>query len=165
MNAKTQRRRANTFDFLGFTHYCGVSRKGNFKVARKTSRKKYAAKCKKLKAWLKKIRNSVKTKEWWKTLIAKLRGHFQYYGVSENYRSIARFYTYALRVMHKLMNRRSQKRKMSWERFYSYLEHYPLPKLKILHSFYVSPGRWVKLNSRMWEIHKSVRVIENSHYS
>ncbi len=37
--------RANTFDFLGFTHYCDVSRKGNFKVSRQTSRKKYAAKC------------------------------------------------------------------------------------------------------------------------
>jgi len=141
MNAKTQKRRANTFDFLGFTHYCGISRKGNFKVARKTSRKKYAAKCKELNTWLRIIRNSVRTKEWWKTLIAKLRGHFQYYGVSENYRSIARFYTYALRVVHKWMNRRSQKRKMNWERFNSYLEHYPLPKPRIVHSFYGSPVR------------------------
>jgi group II intron reverse transcriptase/maturase len=140
-NAKTQNRRANTFDFLGFTHYCARSRKGNFKVGRKTSRKKYVTKCRELNAWLKAVRNLVKTKDWWKTLAAKLRGHFQYYGVSENYKGIARFYKFALRVVRKWMNRRSQQRKMNWERFTSYLEHYPLPKPKIVHSFYVSPVR------------------------
>lgn len=140
-NAKTQNRRANTFDFLGFTHYCGMSRNGNFKVGRKTSRKKYTAKCKELNTWLKAIRNQVKTKEWWKTLRAKLRGHFQYYGVSENFNGIKRFYLYALKRVHKWLNRRSQKRKMNWERFNSYLEHYPLPKPRIVHSFYMSPVR------------------------
>jgi group II intron reverse transcriptase/maturase len=140
-NAKSQNRRANTFDFLGFTHYCDRSRKGNFKVGRKTSRKKYSAKCRAMNTWLKAIRNQVKTKEWWKILQAKLRGHFQYYGVSENYDGIVRFYKFTLITVRKWMNRRSQKRKMSWERFTKYLEHYPLPKPKIVHSFYVSPVR------------------------
>ena len=93
-NAKIQARRSNTFDFLGFTHYCDISRKGYFKVGRKTSRKKYSAKCKSMNAWLKAIRNKVKTKDWWKTLKAKLRGHYQYYGISENYNGIARFYKF-----------------------------------------------------------------------
>ena len=140
-NAKLQDRRANTFDFLGFTHYCDKSRKDNFKVGRKTSRKKYTAKCRAMNAWLKAIRNQVKTKEWWKILTAKLRGHFQYYGVSENYNGIARFYKFTIRMVRKWMNRRSQKRKMSWDRFTEYLEHYPLPKPKIVHSFYVLPVR------------------------
>jgi len=140
-NAKQQNRRANTFDFLGFTHYCDRSRKDSFKVGRKTSRRKYSAKCREMNAWLKAIRNQVKTKEWWKILITKLRGHFQYYGVSENYNGIVRFYKFTLRVVRKWLNRRSQKRKMSWDRFTKYLEHYPLPKPKILHSFYVSPVR------------------------
>lgn len=140
-NAKSQNRRANTFDFLGFTHYCDRSRKGSFKVGRKTSRKKYSAKCRAMNTWLKAIRNQVKTKEWWKILKAKLRGHFQYYGVSENYNGIVRFYKFTLRVVRKWMNRRSQKRKMNWDRFTKYLEHYPLPKPKIVHSFYVSPVR------------------------
>jgi group II intron reverse transcriptase/maturase len=140
-NAKTQNRRANTFDFLGFTHYCDWSRKGNFKVGRKTSRKKYSAKCREMNAWLKAVRNQVKTKEWWKTLQAKLRGHFQYYGVSENYNGIVRFHKFTLRAVRQWMNRRSQKRKMSWDRFTKYLEHYPLPKPKIVHSLYVSPVR------------------------
>ena len=138
-NAKSENRRANTFDFLGFTHYCDRSRKGSFKVGRKTSRKKYTAKCKAMNAWLKAIRNQVKTKEWWKILKAKLRGHYQYYGVSENSDDIGRFYKATVRLVRKWMNRRSQKRKMNWDRFTKYLEHYPLPKPKIMHSFYVSP--------------------------
>ena len=140
-SAKSQHRRANTFDFMGFTHYCDRSRKGTFKVGRKTSRRKYSAKCRAMNAWLKAIRNQVKTKEWWKILQAKLRGHFQYYGVSENYAGIARFYKFTIRTVRKWMNRRSQQRKMSWNRFTEYLEHYPLPKPKIVHSFYVSHVR------------------------
>ena len=138
-NAKRQNRKANTFDFLGFTHYCDWSKKGYFKVGRKTSRKKYTAKCKEINEWLKTIRNRVKTKDWWKILIAKLRGHFQYYGVSENFRGILRFYQSTIRMVRKWMNRRSQKRKMSWDRFTKYLEHYPLPKPRIVHNFYESP--------------------------
>ncbi len=135
-NAGKQNRKPNTFDFLGFTHYCDTSRKGNFKLGRRTSRKKFVAKCKAMKDWLKKIRNRVKTKDWWKTLAAKLRGHFQYYGVSDNYASIERFYKLTLKVVRKWLNRRSQKRKMSWSKFTKYLGHYPLPKPKIVHKFY-----------------------------
>jgi hypothetical protein len=123
---------------LTMPHFCDLSRRGNFKVGRKTSRKKFSAKCKDMGAWLKNVRNKFKTKDWWKTLQAKLRGHFQYYGVSENYKGIWRYYWATLRMVHTWLNRRSQKRKMSWVRFTNYLEHYPLPKPKIVHSFYES---------------------------
>jgi len=135
-NSGKQNRKANTFDFLGFTHYCDTSRKGNFKLGRKTSRKKFSAKCREMNDWLKRIRNLVKTKDWWKILAAKLRGHFQYYGVSENTASIVRFYKLTIRMVRKWLNRRSQKRKMSWTRFTKYLEHYPLPQPRIVHKFY-----------------------------
>jgi group II intron reverse transcriptase/maturase len=135
-NARKQGRKANTFEFLGFTHYCDTTRAGKFKVGRKTSRKKYVAKCRAMNEWLKKIRNKVETRIWWKTLIAKLRGHYQYYGVSENYRGILRFYQNVLRLVRKWLNRRSQRGRMSWERFNEYLLHYPLPKPKIACSFY-----------------------------
>lgn len=136
-NARNQNRKPNTFDFLGFTHYCDTSRRGNFKVGRKTSRKKFTAKCREMNDWLRSIRNLVKTKDWWKTLAAKLRGHFQYYGVSENFMSISTFYKLTIKMVRKWLNRRSQKRKMSWEKFEKYLEHYPLPLPRIVHTFYV----------------------------
>ena len=86
--------------------------------------------------WLGDVRNSTKTKEWWKDLALKLTGHYQYYGVSENYRGIQRFYQETLKLLHKWLNRRSQKKRMNWEKFYEYLKHYPLPKPRIKHNFY-----------------------------
>jgi group II intron reverse transcriptase/maturase len=139
VNADRQGRRPSTFDFLGFTHCCDVSRKGTFKIGRKTSRKKFRLKCKAMNAWLKAIRNLVPTKDWWKILRAKLRGHFQYYGVSENYASLAKFHRITLFLVRKWLSRRSQKRSMSRERFRMYLEHYPLPRPRIVHNFYVPP--------------------------
>jgi len=135
-NAEKQNRKPNTFDFLGFTHYCDKTRKRKFKLGRKTSRKKFVTKCKEMNLWLKKIRNKEKTKEWWKTLRAKLRGHFQYYGVSGNFREIAKYYKITMRLLHKWLNRRSQKRKKNWENFNRYLTHYPLPCPQIRHNFY-----------------------------
>lgn len=135
-NARKQNRRPNTFDFLGFTHYCGKSKRGKFKLGRRTSRKKFTAKCKELNKWLRSIRNATETKEWWKILRAKLRGHYQYYGVSENYAGIEQFYRQTLRMVRKWLNRRSQKNSMSWEKFNHYLKCYPLPKPSIRHNFY-----------------------------
>ncbi len=137
-NSRRQNRKANTFDFLGFTHFCTKSRKGNFKVGRKTSRKKFTRKCKEMNEWLRSVRNHIKTKEWWKTLQAKLRGHIQYYGVSENYSCVLKFYKITIKQTRKWLNRRSQKKKMSWEKFGKYLEKYPLPKPRIVHNFYTS---------------------------
>ena len=135
-NARSQNRKSKTFDFLGFTHYCGMSRRGNFKLGRKTSRKKFSTKCREMNNWLRSIRNQVKTKDWGNILAAKLRGHFQYYGVSENSFGIARFYKLTIKMVHKWLNRRSQKRKMSWAEFTEYLKHYPLPQPRIVHRFY-----------------------------
>jgi group II intron reverse transcriptase/maturase len=135
-NAKRQKRKANTFDFVGFTHFCDRSRKGRFIVGRKTSRKKFCKKCKQMNEWLKAIRNTVKTKEWWPTLIAKLRGHYQYYGVSGNMRSLKQYYAATLRLVLKWLNRRSQRRTFNWKGFREYLKHYPLPKPRVVHNLY-----------------------------
>jgi group II intron reverse transcriptase/maturase len=135
-NARRQNRRAHTFDFLGFTHFCGSSRRGKFIVGRRTSRKKFRKKCQELNAWLKRVRNYRPVKEWWPILAAKLRGHYQYYGVSGNMPSLQRYYRLALRLALKWLNRRSQRRSFSWAGFYKYLEHYPLPPPRIVHNLY-----------------------------
>jgi group II intron reverse transcriptase/maturase len=135
-NSDKQRRKANTFDFLGFTHYCGTSRRGKFIVGRKTSGKKFRMKSKEMNNWLRKIRNYKRTKEWWPVLQAKLRGHYQYYGVSGNMLSLKRFYRLTLRMTLKWLNRRSQRKSFSWQKFCKYLEHYPLPRPRIAHNLY-----------------------------
>jgi group II intron reverse transcriptase/maturase len=132
-NARRQKRRPNTFDFLGFTHYCGKTRWGKFNVGRKTSRKKFCKKSRELGEWLYQVRNVFAVKEWWPTLKAKLTGHYQYYGISGNSRAIVRFYRLAVRLALKWLNRRSQKRSFSKRSFSAYLKHYPLPKPRIVH--------------------------------
>lgn len=135
-NAKRQNRKPNTFDFLGFTHFCDKTRKGKFKLGRKTQRKKFVKACKSIHEWLKGIRNQLKTQEWWETLKLKLRGHFNYYGVSGNYPAISKFYFRTLQMTRYWMNRRSQKKTLSAEKFRRYLETYPLPKPEIKHAIY-----------------------------
>jgi group II intron reverse transcriptase/maturase len=135
-NAQRQQRKANTFDFLGFTHFCGTSRRGKFIVGRQTSRKKFRQKCTEMNDWLRKIRNHKKAKDWWPTLAAKLRGHYQYYGVSGNMRSLNRFYLKTVRLTRKWLNRRSQRKRFYWKGFIEYLKHYPLPRPRIAHNFY-----------------------------
>jgi len=130
-------KKPDTFDFLGFTHFCDKTRNGSFKVGRKTRRKKFNLSLKKMNSWLKAIRNRVKTRVWWKIVSAKLRGHFEYYGVSGNYAAIKEFYQLALKLIFKWINRRSQKKSMNWKQFINYLKYYPLPLPKIKHNIYI----------------------------
>jgi RNA-directed DNA polymerase len=140
-NAEKKGKKPDTFDFLGFTHFCDETRKKSFKVGRKTRKKKYNEKLKEMNAWLKAVRNTVEIKEWWKVLAAKLRGHYEYYGVSGNYAGIMAFYDQTCSLVYKWVNRRSQKRSMDWEQFRAYLKKYPLPKPEIRHNLYVLGGK------------------------
>ena len=135
-NAKVKGKKPKTFDFLSFTHFCDRTRKGAFKVGRRTSRKKLTLKIQEMNLWLKSVRNTAKPMEWWNILKAKLRGHFQYYGVSGNYGGIMRYYTLTIKLIYKWLNRRSQKNSFNWEEFNKYLQRHPLPTPKIHHNLY-----------------------------
>ena len=128
--------RANTFDFLGITHYGDISRRGKFKVGRRTSQKRFARSSRAMNQWLKSVRSIMKTREWWPMLIAKMRGHYQYYGISENSQSINGYYYRVRRMVFKWLNRRNQKKRLVWEQFKECLKLHPLPKPRIMHSFY-----------------------------
>lgn len=122
-----------TFDFLGFTHYCSQSNKtGKFRVKRKTSRKKYKQKVKEFKMWIKENRNKP-LNEIMKTVKKKLIGHYNYYGITDNSRSISN-YAYEIRkLLMKWLNRRSQKKSYNSEGLNKMLESYelPIPKIKV----------------------------------
>lgn len=131
-HAERKGKKPETFDFLGLTHYCGTSRDGKrFRMKRVTSRKKFTAKLKAFKHWLKKARTT-KTKDLWETAAAKLRGHYNYYGVSDNSRAIARFGHEAKKLLFKWLNRRGRRRCLNWERFNEMLERFPLPTPRIM---------------------------------
>jgi RNA-directed DNA polymerase len=137
-NAKAKSSSPATFNFLGFTHFIDRTRKGGFKLGRKTDGKKLRLKLKEMNQWLKASRNLYPIKEIWKTLRSKLRGHFQYYGVSGNFRTISSFEHMAKKLAFKWLNRRSQKKSFSWESFTAYLIRHPLPEPAIHHNFYTS---------------------------
>jgi group II intron reverse transcriptase/maturase len=124
-----------TFDFLGFTHFCDKTRKGKFKLGRKTSSKKFRQKMIAVNDWLRKVRNRVKREEWWKVLKRKIVGHYQYYGISGNLRSLQKFHYLTLRLVWKWLNRRSQKKSYSYKAFCRYLG-VTLPQPKIYHLSY-----------------------------
>lgn len=125
-----------TFDFLGFTHYCTRTKDGRFKVRVKTSRKKMNRAIMRMKGWLKKVRNSMKTQDIWRLIAVKLQGHYNYYGMSGNFESINRYYRKTLQLTYKWMNRRSRRRTWYMEGFYRYLASYPLPRPHLTHRIY-----------------------------
>ena len=130
-NAKAKSERPETFDFLGFTHYCGTRRDGTgFRMKRTTARKKFTAKVKAFKDWLKSARTQ-KTADLWRTAKAKLRGHFAYYGVTDNLPGIKRFAAEVENLLIKWLNRRGRRGCLNWEEFSEMLERFPLPKPRI----------------------------------
>jgi len=139
-NAKQNGTKPETFNFLGFTHFVDKSRNDSFKLGHKTDCKKMAAMLKEMNLWLKDIRNRVPVREWWTILKAKLLGHFRYYGISGNFRSISNFYSRVVRMVFKWINRRSQRTSMNWGAFQLYLKRHELPRPHIYHNLYTLMG-------------------------
>ena len=73
----------------------------------------------------------LKTKELWKTAKAKLRGHYNYYGVTDNLRKIVRFGEAVKKLLFKWLNRRGKRNCLNWEKFNQMLKRFPLPKPRI----------------------------------
>ena len=113
------------FDFLGFTFLMGKSRKGNYFVVKITSQKKLKLKKQIMKSWLK-VNMHMPVAELIKRLNLKLRGHYNYYGVSHNMSRMYDFYIYTLRQLKLRLSRRSQKGKLNWVKFNRILEYNPL---------------------------------------
>lgn len=125
----------DTFDFLGFTHYCSKSNNGWFRVKRKTSRKKQRTKIAKMKMWLKE-RMHEPLADTIKSLNKKLIGHYNYYGITDNVKSIGAFYYITLKQLYKTLRRRTQKNKINWEKFNIILKYLPLSQPSIRVSVY-----------------------------
>lgn len=122
--------RPGVFDFLGFTHYCGLSRAGKFKLKRRTSKKKLKGKLRDFQDWLR-SQLTVPLREVWPLVNAKLSGHFQYYNVNDNWESLELFRRHVSRLCFRWMRRRSQKGKtLSWPNYYAFLSVHPLASPK-----------------------------------
>lgn len=129
-------KRPETFNFLGFTHYCSRSRSGKFKVGRKTEKKRYNKGLKKVQEFVRNNRNLLKLEDLWKRVSTMLIGHYRYYGVNENSRRLESFRCEVTKILFKWINRRSQRRSFNWESFNLYLKRYPLPRPRIYRNLF-----------------------------
>jgi len=125
-------RKAETFDFLGFTHYCTTTRSSKrFRIGRKTISKRMSAKLKLYKQWLRSNR-TLPTREIMRTTANKLRGHFAYYGVSGNGESISNFAYEVRMILFKWLGRRGKRKSLNFEKFDLLLKRFPLPSARIM---------------------------------
>lgn len=136
-----------TFDLLGFTHHWGRSRRGNWVVQRRTSRKCFTRALKAISEWCRRHRHKSVGQQH-VVLAAKLRGHDAYYGITGNGRQLARLRRWVERIWRKWLGRRSNRATMTWETFGLLLQRYPLPGPVVVHSVY-RPQRIRGPRSRM----------------
>ena len=123
--------RNESFNFLGFEFRWGLDRKRQPHVKRRTMRERLRRALRELAAWLKSER-SLGLRPVMRTLAKKLLGHWNYYGVHYNSKSLSEFYQQVCRILFKWLNRRSQRRGYSWGRFKAMLERYQIPKPRIV---------------------------------
>jgi RNA-directed DNA polymerase len=114
--------------FVGFCLYWGHGPKKKPLLRAKTAPKKLAKGIETFTDWVKAIRHRKKLDIIWDMAAAKLRGHYQYYGVSFNLPKLNHYYYAAVQALFKWLNRRSQRRSFTWERFQRRLRFNPLPK-------------------------------------
>jgi len=114
------------FDFLGFTFFNTKTRGGKYRLGIRTSKKKLKAKRQAAKAWLRTrmIRPIPETME---IVAAIIRGHCNYYGVNGNLRFLYKFHDYMKRMTHKMLNRRSQKGCVTYEKFQRIWDYHIAP--------------------------------------
>ena len=119
-----------SFDFLGFTHYCSKSKNGKFRVKRKTSKKKFKQKVQEFKVWIKENRNEP-LEAIMATTARKLTGHYNYYGITDNSEALGRFAHEVYKLLYKWLNRRSQRKSYSILGFKTMVKSFELPQPKI----------------------------------
>lgn len=132
----SQGHKQETFDFLGFTFYLGRTRSGRVVPKIRTSGARMRSKLRKVNEWCRKVRCQLPLNEIWKTFCVKLEGHVQYYGVSYNNARVREFLMKAERTLFKWLNRRSQRKSFSWDRFTLFLRKYPPPKARVCHKHF-----------------------------
>ncbi len=127
--------RPGTFDLLGFTHYWGRSRKGNWVVKRKTARSRFTRALRNVAQWCRAKRHRP-IAEQHQVLSRKLRGHFAYYGITGNAKALCGFRTQAIRCWRQWLSRRNRDHTLTWSWFNGLLSRYPLPPAVVVHSVY-----------------------------
>jgi group II intron reverse transcriptase/maturase len=130
-NARKRGEKPKEFTFLGFTHYCGKTRYGKFKLKRRTSRKKLLESLREFAEWARKSRSVLRKGEMLRRAKVRVAGHMNYYAITDNSAKCGTFLFYARRILFKWINRKSQRRSYNWEGFMQALKWAGWPRANI----------------------------------
>ncbi|MBB3061128.1 hypothetical protein FHS09_001958 [Microbulbifer rhizosphaerae] len=119
-----------TFDFLGFTHYWGKSRNGNWVIKRQTMRKRQKRAMRNLYLYCRNSKHDP-IKEQHQQLCSKLHGLYNYYGIRCNYRALWMLYQHVRDCWRRWLGRRTRDGHISWEKFAKFLMRWQLPRPRI----------------------------------
>lgn len=122
-----------TFDFLGFTHHWGRTRRGGWSIKQWTARDRFGRALRRISEWCRRFRHEP-LRDQHTTLSQKLHGHYGYYGITGNSAALARFRYEVQRVWHRWLARRSQRRRLTWDRFNELMKRFELPPPITRHS-------------------------------
>ena len=126
--------KAQSFDFLGFTHSWQKSRKGKDVVRRTTAKSRFARSLAAVKEWCRTNRHRpAREQRAW--LSAVLNGHYAYYGITGNIRRLQEYRNQVVRIWHKWLERRTRGRLLTWDSFNAFLGRHPLPVARIIHRY------------------------------
>jgi RNA-directed DNA polymerase len=128
--AKRGRKRPETIYFLGFTLYCTRNLKGNFKIGMRTEKARLRRSLMSLQNLLQRVRH-LPIREQVKDLNAVLRGHYAYYGIAGNFRSLQKVHRAVERYWRKMLCSRSWAGHVTWEKFYEIREREPILRPKL----------------------------------
>jgi len=123
-----------TFDFLGFTHYWGRSRSGKWIVKQRTAKDRFSRSLRRIRECCRRNRHQPLAVQQ-RLLAHKLRGHYGYFGITSNFRALARLYHETRRIWHKWLSRRSRSGYVDWNRMLGLLERFPLPPPRLRHRY------------------------------
>ena len=126
-DARKRGQKPQEFTFLGFTHYCGKTRKGYFKLKRRTSRKKFGLSLNKFADWARKSRNLLSKAQMMERARVRVIGHLNYYAVTDNSDKCSSYVYHVTQILFKWINRKSQRPSYTWEGFGQVLKLYKWP--------------------------------------
>ena len=125
---------ATTFNFLGFLHVWGKSRKGNRVVRQQTAKDRMARALGAIAEKCRRMRHQPLVDQH-RQLSQKLKGHFAYFGITGNSLRLEQLYKETKRIWRKWLSRRSNKSRVNWKKFTRIEKQFPLPPPKIVHRY------------------------------
>jgi RNA-directed DNA polymerase len=130
-NARKRGQKPEEFTFLGFTHYCGKTKRGCFKVKRRTCRKKFGQSIRKFTDWARRSRNMLSKGDMLRLAKSRVQGHLNYYAITDNSEKCSTYVYHVTRILLKWLNRKSQRKTYTWEGYRQALEWVGWPKPNI----------------------------------